>query len=171
MSYGAATADNWAGNPTSSGTSAIGGGGGGGGDDLSVSSSVSSSVNSSVNSSVSSSVSSSAFCYGVGPDSFDWITPTRFNSLTTAPQPELSGQPYWSYGAMPFAVQGTDPTGVMGNGYRPYCGKGTPTGIVVDNQGENVPSTYASLLADNPATAKNPNGDLGVPGWYQVVTP
>ena len=164
ISYGAATADNWAGNPTSSGTSAIGGGGGGG-DDLSVSDGGGDGL------SVSASVSSSAFCYGVGPDSFDWITPTRFTYLTTAPQPELSGQPYWSYGAMPFAVQGTDPTGVMGNGYRPYCGKGTPTGIVVDNQGENVPSTYASLLADNPATVKNPNGDLGVPGWYQVVTP
>ena len=116
-------------------------------------------------------VSSGAFCYGVDPDSYEWITPTRFTYLTTAPQPELSGKPYWSYGSMPFAVKGTDPTGVMGNGYRPYCGKGTPTGIVVDNQGENVPSGYASLLANNGATVKNPNQDLGVPGWYQVVTP
>ena len=156
ISFGAATADNWAGNPTPSSTDANGGGGAGG--DPSVSS-------------ASASVSSSAFCYGVDPDSYEWITPTSFTYLTTAPQPELNGNPYWSYGAMPFAIEGTDPTGVMGNGYRPYCGKGTPTGIVVDNQGENVPYAYASLLADNGATVTNPNQDPGVPGWYQVVTP
>jgi hypothetical protein len=110
---------------------------------------------------------SSAFCYGLGVDSFDWITPNRFTHLTTSP----SGDPSWSYGAMPFAVKGTDPTGVMGNGYRPYCGKGTPTGIVVDSKGAKVTAGYAAALAVYGATVKNPDGELGVPGWYEVVTP
>jgi hypothetical protein len=142
MTYGAATADNWSSGGDAPASTADPSGGAG--------------------------AASTAFCYGVGTESFEWITATRFASLTTA---QLGGKPDWSYGAMAFAVAGIDPSGVMGNGYRPYCGKGAPTGVVVDNQGEHVTSGYASALASYGATVKNPNGDLGVPGWYQVVTP
>jgi hypothetical protein len=112
-----------------------------------------------------------AFCYGLGADSYAWITPDAFNGFISPPSPGSSAAEHWSYGSMAFVVKGTDPTGVMQNGFKPFCGKGTLTGGVVNNQGENTTAGYPTAIANWGLTVKNPNGDLGVPEWYQVVVP
>src|ERR1035437_1150409 len=121
-----------------------------------------------------------AFCYGVGANSYTWVTPAQFLYLTTAKQPDLGGKPYWATGFSAFAVKGVDPTGVMKNGYKPSCAKGTTTGVVVNNQGETVTGGYVAAIQNwggdqfghfpaNPAV-KNANGKGAIPEWYEVVT-
>jgi hypothetical protein len=112
-----------------------------------------------------------AFCYGTGADSYLWVTPDVYNWLISAPGPGSSAAEHWSHGTMAFVVAGFDATGVMHNGYKPYCGHGTWTGTVVDNQGENITSGYTNAQSTWPASAEDPNGDHGIPEQYKVVIP
>jgi hypothetical protein len=107
-----------------------------------------------------------AFCYGSDPNSYAWYTPTEVARFD------------WKTRYVAFVVKGVDPTGVMQNGFKPYCGTGTLTGHVVDNQGENVTEGYPAAIENwggpnfltNP-TWLNPNKKGAIPEWYQEVTP
>jgi len=84
----------------------------------------------------------------------------------------------WQMVHVAFVVKGVDPSGVMHNGFKPYCGTGTLTGVVVDNQGEIVTQGYPVAIQNwggpnfltNPMWL-NPNGKGAVPEWYEEVTP
>ena len=107
-----------------------------------------------------------AFCWGTGPNSYGWFTPTEVGTFD------------WKTLYVAFVVKGVDLTGVMHNGFTPYCGTGTLTGVVVDNQGEIVTQGYPDAIQNwggpnfltNP-TWINPNKKGAIPEWYEEVTP
>jgi hypothetical protein len=96
-----------------------------------------------------------AFCYGTGVDSYAWYTPEEVVTFG------------WQTLHVAFVVPGVDWSGVMTNGFKPYCGKGTMTGSYVDNQGwwtqDGSGAGFVSFT--------NPNGTQSFPEHYARVTP
>lgn len=96
-----------------------------------------------------------AFCYGYGADSYLWALPA-----------DVTGYG-WTTLHVAFAVAGVDPTGVMQNGYRPYCGTDLKAaGGYVDNDGW----TTTSKMDEFPgSTFTYPDGSPAQAEAYRIV--
>lgn len=113
-------------------------------------------------------------CYSHFQDAPMAIAPSRFTYLTTAPQPDLGGKPYWKTGFIPFANKTAADGQAVGNGYYLHCNIAGPSvtpSAWVNNDGMPVTSSdYAAALAEfGSAGVTDPAGKPALFHFYPVV--